>query len=139
MPIAGVRISDMIASGRNGVRAYNTSGLELFNVQVNAERGPAFMFRDAADLELSGVTSRQPLASLPVIRLDKTPGAIVRNSKAFTGTGTFLSVGAGELKSLTLDGNAISRAKKPIEESATDYWGMPPASRTTAAAPRAKK
>jgi hypothetical protein len=56
-----------------------------------------------------------------VIRLDHCPGAIVRNSRASTGTGTFLSVGPGELKTTVVEGNALGQAKKATEESAKDY------------------
>jgi polygalacturonase len=116
MPISGLRISDIIASGQTGVQAYNTTALELHNVQVNAETGPAFAIRDSKDLELDGVAARKTMANEPVIRLDRCPGAIVRNSRAFTGTGTFLSTGAGELKALVLQNNALSNAKKATEE-----------------------
>ncbi len=43
------------------------------------------------------------------------------NSRAFPGTGTFLSVGPGELKTLALEGNVWAGARKPTEESARDY------------------
>jgi len=46
-------------------------------------------------------------------------------------------VASGELKGMALDGNVLSRAKKPTEESATDYWGMPAGA--ASAATRAKK
>ena len=48
-------------------------------------------------------------------------GAIVRQSKAFPGTGTFLQTGSGELKTLVLQGNVTSNAKKAAEELSKDY------------------
>jgi hypothetical protein len=121
MNISGLRISDFIASAQTGVKAYHTDGLELHHVQVNAEHGPAFLIRDSRDLELDGVSTRKPVAGMPVVRLDHCPGAIVRNSRAFAGTSTFLSVGSGELKTVILEGNALGRAGKPAEESARSY------------------
>jgi len=117
MPILGLRISDVIASAKTGVKASNTQAMELHDVQVNADAGPAFLVQDSKDLELDGVTTRQPLASTPVVRLDRCPGAIVRNSKAFPGTGTFLSVGPGELNAIVLEGNALDNARKAMEEA----------------------
>ena len=73
------------------MKAYNTVALELHNVQVNADSGPAFLLRDSKELELDHVSSRKPLADVPVVRMDRCPGAILRNSRAFGGTGTFLS------------------------------------------------
>ncbi len=116
MPVSGLRISDVIASAKTGMRGSFTDALELHHVQVNADNGPAFLVRDSEELELDGVATRKPLADAPVIRLERCPGAIVRNSRAFAGTGTFLSVPTGELKNVVLEGNALVEAKKPVEE-----------------------
>jgi polygalacturonase len=125
MPVAGLRISDVIASGRNGMRAYNTLALELDNVQVNAEVGPAFLIRESKDLELDGVSTRKPVSGAPMVRLDHCPGAVVRGSRAFAGTGTFLSVAPGELKSVVLEGNMLGSVLKATEEAAGDFWPAP--------------
>ena len=125
MPIEGLRISDVIAEGRGGLRAHHTTGLELRNVQMNAEEGPAFLIRDSQDLELDGVSTRKPVAGSPVIRLDRCPGAVMRGSRAFASTGTFLSVAPGELKGIELAGNALGGAGKATEEAAADFWRPP--------------
>jgi polygalacturonase len=117
-PIAGLRISDVIAAAKIGMRAYHTQALELHHVQVNADGGPAFLVQDSKELELDGVSTRQPLAGTPVIRLDRCRGAIVRDSRVFAGTDTFLSVAPGELGSVVLDGNVLDSARKATEEAA---------------------
>ena len=122
MPISGLRIHNVIASAKVGMKAFNTAAMELHDVQVNADGGPAFLIRDAKELELDHVSSRKPPADAPVVRLDRCPGAIVRASRAFQGTGTFLGVGPGELKSLVLEGNALGSARKATAEIKTDYW-----------------
>jgi hypothetical protein len=129
-PITGLRISNVVASGMGGLKAYNTVGLELHNVQMNADVGPAFQVRDSTDLDLDGVSTRKPLPEMPVVRLDRCPGAVVRG-RAVAGTGTFLSVPPGGLITVVLDGNALGSARKATEESATDFWRAP--------APAAKK
>jgi len=120
--ITGLRISNVVASGMGGLKAYNTVGLELHNVQMNADVGPAFQVRDSTDLDLDGVSTRKPLPAMPVVRLDRCPGAIVRGSRAVAGTGTFLSVPQGELKSVALEGNALGSARQATEESVTNFW-----------------
>lgn len=122
MPIDGLRISDVIATADTGVKASHTLGLELHNVRIDAGEGPAFLVRDSKELDLDGVSTRKPLAKMPVIRLDRCPGALVRGAKASAGTGTFLSVAPGELKTVVLEGNALNGAKKPAEESAGNFW-----------------
>ena len=117
MPVSGLRISDVIASAKTGLRGSFTDALELHHVQMNADSGPAFLVQDSKELELDGVATRKPFPDAPVIRLERCPGAIVRNSRAFAGTGTFLSVPAGELKNVVLEGNVLGEAKKPVEEA----------------------
>jgi hypothetical protein len=113
--------------------------MELHNVQINAESGPAFLVRDSRDLELDHVTTRTPVADAPVVRLDRSPGAIVRASRAFEGTGTFLSAGPGELKSIVLEGNVLSNARRPMVEVKADYWkAAEPATEVEPAGARAK-
>ena len=116
MPIAGLRLTDVTGSGTVGLTARYTDALELHQVHVSGDRGPAFSIESATNLELDGVTSRKPLAGSPVLRLTQAPGAILRNSRAFPGTGTFLSAGAGELKSLRLEGNILADARTATEE-----------------------
>ncbi len=122
MPITGLRISDVIASGKMGMEGFNTSGMELHNVRINAESGPAFLVRDSKELELDDVTSSKPLADMPVIRLNRCPGTIIRDSRAFPGTGTFLSVIPGELQTLVLEANWLKNAKTPQAELVRDFW-----------------
>jgi hypothetical protein len=106
--------------------AFNTQGLELRNVRLDAEEGPEFLIRDSTGLDLDRVESRQPNAAAPVIRLDNCAGALVRGSRAWPGTNTFLSVQPGSLKGITLEGNHLGEAKTPIEETNGDFWkGIP--------------
>jgi polygalacturonase len=52
MPIANLRLTDIIASGKAGLVASNTIGLQLHQVQMTAEIGPAFSIDDSKDLQL---------------------------------------------------------------------------------------
>jgi polygalacturonase len=139
MPISGLRISNVVASGKAGMKAMHTAGMELHNVQINAESGPAFLVRESRELELDNIATRTPLADGPVVRLDRNPGAIVRASRAFPGTGTFLSTGPGELKSVVLEGNVLVSAHIPTVEAKADYWkSAEPATEAEPPAARAK-
>jgi polygalacturonase len=122
MPISGLRISNVVASSKAGMKAQHTAAMELHNVQINAEGGPAFVIRESRELQLDNIATRTPLADAPVVRLDRSPGAIVRASRAFPGTATFLSAGTGELKSIVLEGNVLASARRPTAEGKADYW-----------------
>jgi hypothetical protein len=116
MPITALRLTDIIGSGQVGLTARYTDALELHHVQVNPDRGPAFAIERSANLELDDVSARKPAAGSPVLRLTESPGAILRNSRAFPGTERFLSTGPGELKSFHLEGNVLVNARTPAQE-----------------------
>jgi len=121
MPVSGLRLSDVIALTKTGMRGSFADALELHDVRMEAESGPAFLVHDAKELELDNVSSRTLLKNTPVIRLERCPGAVVRDCRAFTGTGTFLSVAPGESKDLTLDDNVLNSTKNPVEEATGDF------------------
>jgi hypothetical protein len=133
MPISGLRINNVVASGKTGMKAFNTVALELHNVQVNADSGPAFLVKDSKEMELDNVSTRKTSPQSPVIRLDHCPGAIVRASRAFQGTATFLSTAPGELKNIVLEGNTLGGARIATVEAKTDFWrtAEPPTERET--------
>ena len=104
------------------LKASNTTDLELHNVQINTESGPAFLVRNSKDLILDGVSTRLPHVDAPVIRIDSSPGAVVMNSKAYEGTHTFISTGIKQLKDIVMVGNVTNNAKKITDEFDNDFW-----------------
>ncbi len=116
MPVENVHINNVMGTGKVGLLADETDDLELHNVQLNTDAVAAFQAKNSTNLELDRVSTRKPHAGTPVIRLDNTPGAIVRDSKAFPGTDIFLSAGSGELKNLQLEGNLLKNARVAQEE-----------------------
>jgi polygalacturonase len=115
MPIQSTRIIDVTGTGKAGMSALYTDGLELHDVQMSPDSGPAFNVSHAKNLELDDVTQRDPVAGNPVIRLQDAAGAVVRNSRAYPGTGVFLSAGKEQLKKITLQNNALDEAKSIAE------------------------
>jgi hypothetical protein len=122
MPIDGLRISGVAASAVRGLLAHDTQGLELRNIQINTENGPAFLIKDSKQLLLSDAGTSRPHADAPVVRLDNCPDALFRGSRAWPGTAVFLSVAPGQGKSVALVGNLLGPAKTPVEETPTDFW-----------------
>ena len=118
MPATGVRISDVVGTGRRGMTGSYTDDLELHNVQLNVEAGPAFQMTHSTNLVLDDVSTRKPIAGTPAIRLEETPGAVVRNSRAYPGTGVFLSAPEGELKDVAFEGNVMANAETPTAAGA---------------------
>jgi hypothetical protein len=89
------------------------------------ESGPAFRVTHSANLELDDVSTHAPVKATPVVRLEDTPGAVVRNSRAYAGTDVFLSAAEGELKGIALEGNLLTNAAMPTAEGAMPNARMP--------------
>lgn len=87
-PIDGLRISDVIGTGTLGAHLVHATGLELHNVQLNVEKGPAFLVEDCPEVELDHIASRKLAKDEPVVRMERSAGAIVRNSRTFAGVGS---------------------------------------------------
>jgi hypothetical protein len=124
MPVEGLRLTDVIATAQQGLRAFNTKGLELHNVRIDPQDGVPFLIRDSSDLDLEGLQTRNPKADVPVVRLDRVKRATVRNSVAWEGTGVFLSMGAESQASVKLTGNDLSSAAVPQKTEEADHWKL---------------
>lgn len=122
MPVEGLRLTDVIASAQEGLRAFNTKGLELHNVRINPQSGVPFLIRDSSELDLDGVATRNPKPDVPVVRLDRVKHATLRNSVAWEGTGVFLSVAAESEASVKLTADDFNAAATPRKTDETDYW-----------------
>ena len=122
MPVEGLRLTDIVATAQEGLRAFNTKGLELHNVRINPQGGLPFLIRDSSELDLDGVQTRNPKADVPVVRLDRVKLATLRNSVAWEGTGVFLSVAPDSQAAVKLTANDFSSAAAPEKTEEADYW-----------------
>jgi hypothetical protein len=118
MPIAGLRISNLTATGKNdGFIARRTVDLELHNLLVDLDTQYPYFLIQAKGSVLDNVTSRRFSNVTAVVRLEGCKDTIVRNSRAYPGTEIFLSTEKGQLGSVQLMGNDLREAKTPVEEA----------------------
>jgi polygalacturonase len=122
MPVEGLRLTDISGNAKEGLRAYNTVGLELHNVRIDAESGAPFLIRDSRQVDLDGVQTRTPKAGTPVVRLDRVGGVTLRNSIAWPGTAAFLSIAPGRTSSVSLLANDLAAAGVATLEEEVDLW-----------------
>jgi polygalacturonase len=120
MPIYGLRLMDIVANAKAGLRAYNTAGMELDHVAVDAEAGPAFLIRNSRELTMTG-TERRVGSSSPVIRLDDCSGVVIRDSRLWPGNSVLLSEKPGEKALLNVGLNVGLDAGARVERVG-DYW-----------------
>ena len=118
MPIHRLTISDVVADTEVGLVCDGAAGLDLHNVQLNVDKGPAFDLRNCKNLELSGIKTTKPRAEAPVIRLENIEAAFIRGCSAFPGTGSaqrgcrhFLEIAGERATGIVLVGNSLSGAK----------------------------
>jgi hypothetical protein len=111
MPIHRLTISDVVADTEVGLVCDSAAGLDLHNVQLNVDKGPAFDLRNCKNLELSGIKTTKPHAEAPVIRLENIEAAFIRGCSAFPGTGSFLEIAGERTSGIVLVGNKLSGAK----------------------------
>jgi polygalacturonase len=120
MPIEGLRLSDIVGTGAGGLRASDTVGMELRDVRIDPANGPAFLIRDSRGLRLDGLSSRTAAAGVPMLRLDRCPGATVAGEGASGEAGGFISVAPGEKAMLRMESGQL-----PVREEPSDYWLEP--------------
>jgi hypothetical protein len=99
-------------------------GLKLRDVSVKwAEDKPepkwasAAVFRNVQGLELDNFTGRQGRKSgtSPALLFENVAGALVRDSRAAPGSGTFLSIRGNASKNIRLRNNDLEEAQRPLE------------------------
>ena len=122
MPVEGLRLTDIVATAQEGLRAFNTKGLELHNVRIDPQSGVPFLIRDSVEVDLDGVQTRNPKADVPVVRLDRVKHATLRNSVAWEGTGVFLSVAPESQANVKLTANDLTSAATQQKTEGGDYW-----------------
>jgi len=85
MPVEGLRLTDIVASAKEGLRAYNALGLELQNVRIDPEGGVPFLIRDSGRWIWTAFRRASQKPGTPVVRLDRVTGVTLRNSVAWPG------------------------------------------------------
>jgi hypothetical protein len=107
----------------DAIRADIVKGLKLRNVSVRwAEDQPepawasALTLRNLTGLDIADFSGRQGLkgSSAAAIRLEDVSGALIRDSRADPGCGTFLEVRGPKTADIRLRTNDLRNAAKPV-------------------------
>jgi polygalacturonase len=116
MPIEGITFSDIQLDAKTGFALKDAKGIELHNVTVNTESGPAVTATTTDGLEIDDVKTTKPHAGVPVIDFDRVKNVYVHGCTATAGTETFLRVSRNSSEEVTLDGNNLKQAKTAVEK-----------------------
>lgn len=118
--IEQVRISDLKGTGRTGFVANRVDDLELHDIRIEAEEGPAFQFANSRRLLLDNIgSSAAPADGAPVVSLVDVTSAVLDASRAPAGTGVFLKVDGAKSAAISVSGGDLRAATQPVVTTET--------------------
>ncbi|MEX0332619.1 MAG: glycoside hydrolase family 28 protein [Puniceicoccaceae bacterium] len=112
-PIEGLRFSDIRGRGQAGMVCNLARDVEVHDVRIDAEEGPAFFFSDVEDIHLDNVGTRTSRRE-PVIALHNARNVWLHDSLAVRGNRTFVQVQGAASNGIIMSGNELSAATKSV-------------------------
>ena len=112
-PIEGLRFSDIRGSGQMGFVCNLGRDIELHDVRIDAEEGPAFRFSDTQNVLLDNVGTHTA-AREPVVVLNNVRDLWLHSSRALPGVRTFVQVQGSATQGLLISGNEFTAATTPV-------------------------
>jgi polygalacturonase len=112
--IEGLRFTDITATGNAGFIADHAVDVELHNFRLTAATGSAFSFDTSSGIVFNDVSPRTAAATTPAIAILNSSDLVVRNSRAATATGAFLSLSGAKTSGVVLAANDLSRAQTDV-------------------------
>jgi hypothetical protein len=86
-----IRISDLKGSGKLGFVADAADDLELHDIRIDAQQGPAFTFTNCRRLVLDNLATTQPPAGgAPVVRIAGSKDVVLTPGRVEPGTENYL-------------------------------------------------
>ena len=112
-PIEGLRFSDIRGRGTAGFVCNLARDVEVHDVRIDAEKGPAFLFSDVEEIILDNVGTRNSRRE-PVIALHNARQVWLHDSLAVRGNRTFVQVQGAASEGILISGNELSAATMPV-------------------------
>ena len=116
MPVEDITFSDIQFDAESGLTIKKAKNIELHNVRINTNKGPAIIAEDVKDLDIDAVKTLKPMAGVPVISLTNTENVYVHNCWPVAGTETFVEVKGAKTKATTVKSNNFRFVVKPIAQ-----------------------
>jgi hypothetical protein len=116
MPVENISFNDIYLDTETGFTIRKAKNIELHNVIVNVQKGSAVITNNVNQIELDAVKTNKPLAGIPVIMMENTESAFIRNCRPVAGTELFLQLKGKQTDHILLQGNSFDLAKKAVEK-----------------------
>jgi len=117
MPVENISFNDIYLEAETGFTINKAKNIELHNVTVNVQKGSAVSSSYVKEIELDAVKTTKPLPGIPVIMMDNTEAAYIRNCRPVAGTDLFLQLKGKQTNHILLQGNSFDLVKKTIEKN----------------------
>jgi polygalacturonase len=96
----------------------NIRGLTLENIEVDGQSGPAFRLVDIEGGLIGACGTPTPDPQAPVLQLNNVSQTLVNSCCSAPGTGVFLRLEGPRTGKITLAGNDLSLARRPLDVAA---------------------
>jgi polygalacturonase len=114
MPVNNVTFNNINMSAKEGFILQMAKNIELVNVEVSAQNGPAFSISEVDFLTLNNVKSCQPSAEFPVIDVLSSNNIFIYNCFPVAGTNVFLMAVGSLSSNIVLSNNNFTLTKTPV-------------------------
>ncbi len=115
-PMEGVTLIDVKLAAETGLEVKFTKDIDVHDVEINVQKGPALSISTSTGVELDNVTTKKPIKDTPVIMVENVKDGVLRDSKAVDGTDIFLEK-KGKENDVEMVNNRLSKAARPILNS----------------------
>lgn len=116
MPVENISFNDIYLEAETGFTIRKAKNIELHNVTVNVRKGSAVTTNNVKEIELDAVKTNKPLAGIPMLMMENTDAAFIRNCRPVAGTDIFLQLKGAQTDHILLQGNSFDLVKKAIEK-----------------------
>ncbi len=116
MPIENITFHDVRFDAQTGITIKEAKDIELHQVSVITQQGPAVSATRVTGLELDGLQIPKPLTGIPAVSFTNVANAFIHGCHPVSGTTVFLKASGAGTKGIIFRGNAFERTAKPVEK-----------------------
>jgi hypothetical protein len=101
-----------VISSKTGMRCENAKGVLFENISLQPSSGPALEVANVSGLEVIRLGMKQPNADTPVVTLRAVSGALFRDCRVPSGSGSFMSLLGSDNRNVVSEGNKFASGIK---------------------------
>ena len=116
MPIEDITFHDIQFDAQTGITIREAKNIELHNVRVTTQQGPAIIAEQVKDLTVEGVKTLKPLAGVPLLSFTNVQNLLLYNCAPVAGTDIFLLLKGKDSRGIQVKNNFLKHVQQPIKK-----------------------